>query len=110
MGGFNQCASPNISSVSILIFCLDYLSIFENEVLYYYCIAVYFFLQMLALCVWCSYVGYMVSPLDLFRTLPVGGGLLVPCSLAGLPVVKQLMQIVTMVPGQGGQFQSVCFP
>ena len=44
------------------------------------------------------------------QTLPVGGGLLVPCSLAGPPVIKQLMQIVTMVPGQGGQFQSVCFP
>ena len=24
--------------------------------------------------------------------------------------VKQLMQMVTMVPGQGGRFQSVCFP
>ena len=45
---------------------------------------------------------------DLSRTLPVGGGLLVLCSLPGPPVVKQLMQIVTMVPGQGGQFQSVC--
>ena len=33
-------------------------------------------------------VGYVVSPLDLFRTLPVGGGLLVPCSLPGPPVVK----------------------
>ena len=47
---------------------------------------------------------------DLFRTLPVGGGLLVPYSLSGSPVVKQLMQMVTMVPGQGGWFQSVCFP
>ena len=47
---------------------------------------------------------------DLSRTLPVGGGLLLLCSLPGPPVVKQLMQIVTMVPGQGGQFQSVCFP
>ena len=55
-------------------------------------------------------VGHMVSPFDLSRTLPVGGGLLVPCSLAGPPVVKQLMQMVTMVPGQGGRFQSVCFP
>ena len=44
------------------------------------------------------------------RTLLVGGGLLVPCSLPGPPVVKQVMQIVTMVPGQGGRFQSVCFP
>ena len=31
----------------------------------------------------------------------VSGGLLVPCSLPGPPVIKQLMQIVTMVPGQG---------
>ena len=54
-------------------------------------------------------VGHVVSPFDLSRTLPVGGGLLVPCSLAG-PPVKQLMQMVTMVPGQGGWFQSVCFP
>ena len=55
-------------------------------------------------------VGHMVSCFDLSRTLLVGGGLLVPCSLAGPPVVKQLMQMVTMVPGQGGQFQSVCLP
>ena len=53
---------------------------------------------------------HVVSPLDLSRTLPVGGGLLVPYSLSGSPVIKQLMQMVTMVPGQGGQFQSVCFP
>ena len=45
-----------------------------------------------------------------FRTLLVGGGLLGPYSLSGSPVIKQLMQMVTMVPGQGGQFQSVCFP
>ena len=55
-------------------------------------------------------VRNVVSPFDLSQTLPVGGGLLVPCSLAGPPVVKQLMQMVTMVPGQGGQFQSVCLP
>ena len=47
---------------------------------------------------------------DLSRTLPFGGGLLVPCSLPGPPVIKQRMQMVTMVPGQGGRFQSVCFP
>ena len=47
---------------------------------------------------------------DLSRTLPAGGGLLVPYSLSGSPVIKQLMQMVTMVPGQGGWFQSVCFP
>ena len=55
-------------------------------------------------------VGHVVSPFVLSLTLPVGGGLLVPCSLPGPPVIKQLMQMVTMVPGQGGRFQSVCFP
>ena len=55
-------------------------------------------------------VGNMVSPFDLSRTLPVGGGLLVLCFLPGPPVIKQLKQMVTMVPGQGGRFQSVCFP
>ena len=40
----------------------------------------------------------------LFQTLPVGGGLLVLYSLSGSPVIKQLMQMVTMVPGQGGRF------
>ena len=52
----------------------------------------------------------VVSPLDLSQTLAVGGGLLGPCSLPGPPVIKQLMQMVAMVPGQGGQFQSVRFP
>ena len=55
-------------------------------------------------------VGQAVSPFDLSRTLLVGGGLLVPCSLPGPPVVKQLMQMVTVLPSQGGWFQSVCFP
>jgi len=58
----------------------------------------------------CEVVGHVVSPFDLSRTLPVGGGLLVPCSLPGSRVMKQLMQMATMVPGQGGQLQSVCFP
>ena len=49
-------------------------------------------------------VGQVVSPFDLSQTLLVGGG------LPGPPVVKQLMQTVTVVPGQGGRFQSVCFP
>ena len=53
---------------------------------------------------------HSVSPFDLSRTLPVGGGLLALYSLSGSPVIKQLMQMVTMVPGQGGRFQSVCFP
>ena len=55
-------------------------------------------------------VGHVVSPFDLSGTLPVGGGLLVSCSLPEHPVIKQLMQMVTMVPGQCGWFQSVCFP
>ena len=55
-------------------------------------------------------VRQVVSPFDLSRILLIGGGLLVPCFLPGPPVVKQLMQMVTMVPGQGGQFQSVYFP
>ena len=55
-------------------------------------------------------VRHVVSPFDLSRILPVGGGLLVPCSLSGSPVIKQLMQMVTVVPGQGGWFQSVCVP
>ena len=55
-------------------------------------------------------VGHVVSPFDLSRTLPVGGGLFFPYSLLGSLVIKQLMQMVTMVPGQGGRFQSVCFP
>ena len=52
-------------------------------------------------------VGHVVSPFDLSQTLLVGGALLVPCSLPEPPVVKQM---VTMVPGCGGCFQSVCFP
>ena len=55
-------------------------------------------------------VGHVESLFDLSRTLLLGGGLLVPCSLPGPPVIKQLMQMVPIVPGQGGQFQSVCFP
>ena len=54
--------------------------------------------------------GHAVSPFDLSQTLPVGGGLLVLYSLPGSPVIKQLMQMVTKGPGQGGQFQSVCVP
>ena len=54
--------------------------------------------------------GHAVSPFNLSQTLPVGGGSLVPYSLSGSPVIKQLMEMVTMVPGQGGRFQSVFFP
>ena len=55
-------------------------------------------------------VRHAVSPFDLSRTRLVGSGLLVLCSSPGPPVVKQLMQMITMVPGQRGRFQSVCFP
>ena len=55
-------------------------------------------------------VGHVVSPFDVSWTILVGGGLLVLCSLPGPPVVKQFMQMVTVVPGQGGWYQSVCFP
>ena len=54
--------------------------------------------------------GQAVSPFDLSRTLLVGGGLLVPYSLSGPLVIKQVMEMLTTVPGQGGRFQSVCFP
>ena len=46
-------------------------------------------------------VGQVVSPFDLSRTLLVGGGLLVLYSLPESPVIKQLMQMVAMVPGPG---------
>ena len=49
-------------------------------------------------------VGHVLSPFDLSLTLLVEGGLLVPCPLPGPPVVKELMHMVTMVPGQGGRF------
>ena len=46
-----------------------------------------------------------MSPFDLSQTPLAGGGLLVLYSLSGSPAIKQLLQMVTMVPGQGGQFQ-----
>ena len=42
-----------------------------------------------------------------FKPLPnslVGGGLLAPCSLLGPPVIKELTQMVAIVPGQDAQF------
>ena len=50
-------------------------------------------------------VGHVLSPFDLFRILLVDAGLLVLCSLPGPPVIKQLVQMVIMVPGQDGWFQ-----
>ena len=51
-------------------------------------------------------VGHVVSPFD----LPVGGDLLVVCSLPGPPVLKQLMQMVTMVPARVGGFSQYVSP
>ena len=50
-------------------------------------------------------VRHVASPFDLAWILD--GGLLVLCSSPGPPVIKYLKQMVTVVPGQGGQFQSV---
>ena len=52
----------------------------------------------------------MVSPFDLSRTLLVGGGLLVLYSLPESPVIKQLMQMVAMVPGPGWAVSISVFP
>ena len=55
-------------------------------------------------------VGHVVSYFDLPRTLLVGGGFLVLCSLPGPPVVKQLMNMVTMVPARVGGFSECASP
>ena len=55
-------------------------------------------------------VGHMVSPFDLSRVLLVGGSLLVLCSLPGPLDIKQLMQMVTTVPGQVGGFSQLASP
>ena len=47
---------------------------------------------------------------DLSETLPVGGGLLVPCSLPGTLVIKQLMQMITVVSDQVGGFNQCASP
>ena len=54
--------------------------------------------------------GHAVSPFDLSLTLPVGGGLLVPYSLPGSPVMKQLMRMVTKGPGRVGGFSQLASP
>ena len=45
-----------------------------------------------------------------FRPLLVGGGLLVPCSLSGPPVIKQLMQTVTESLPRVGSFSQCASP
>ena len=47
---------------------------------------------------------------DLCRTLPVGGGLLVPCSLPGPPVVKQLMKWLLKGLARMGGFSQCASP
>ena len=49
-------------------------------------------------------VGHVMSPFDLSWTLLLGGGLLGSCFSPGPAVIKQLMWMVPMVPGQGGWF------
>ena len=49
----------------------------------------------------------LLSPFDLSQTLLVGGSLLVLRSLPGPPVVRELMQVATILPGQGWWFWSV---
>ena len=44
---------------------------------------------------------HLLSPFDPSWVLPIDGDSLVPCSLPGSPVVKQLVWMVTVVPGQG---------
>ena len=39
---------------------------------------------------WC-----LLSPFGLSQILPVGGSLLIPCSLPAPPVVRELMHVVT---------------
>ena len=51
--------------------------------------------------------GHLLSPFALSRILPVGGNLSILCSLPGPPVLRELMAVVAMVPGQGGRFWSV---
>ena len=52
----------------------------------------------------------VVSLFDLSQTLPVGGGLLVSCSLPGPPVIKQLMQMVTWCLARVSGFSQCASP
>ena len=51
--------------------------------------------------------GWHLLAFDLSRILPVGDSLLVPCSLPGPPVLRLLMQVASVLPGQDGRLQSV---
>ena len=49
-------------------------------------------------------VGHVVSPFDLSQTLLVGGGLLVPYSLPGSPVIKHSCEWLLKGLGRVGSF------
>ena len=49
-------------------------------------------------------VRHVTFSFDFSQTILIGGGLLVPYSLPGPPVIKQLMQIATVVLDQDGRF------
>ena len=51
--------------------------------------------------------NWVTSP---YWTLPVSGGILVPYPSSGSPLIRQLTQMVTMVPGQGGWFNQCASP
>jgi len=53
------------------------------------------------------WTGVSTLQFDLSQFLPIGDSLLVPCSLPGPPVVRYLMEVATMVSGQGRRLQSV---
>ena len=55
-------------------------------------------------------VGRVVSPCDLSWPLLAGAVLLVPCSSPGPLVVKRLMRMVAVLPGQGGGFSHGASP
>ena len=58
----------------------------------------------------CEVVEHMESPFDFSQSLLVGGGLLVPCSLPGHPVIKQLMQMLLKCLARMGGFSQHVSP
>lgn len=61
--------------------------------------------EVIGLVGWC-----LLSPSDFSQIIPFGGNSLVSCSLPGFPAIRELSPVVSILPGQGGWFQSVCFP
>src|SRR5574337_1883916 len=55
-------------------------------------------------------VGHMVSPFDLSRTLLVGGGLLVPCSSPGPPVLNNSCKWLLWCLARVGGFNQCASP